>query len=245
MKWQFRSVLMVAGESYVAALTARRSDRLARDAFRDTALQLTRPGERILDFGCGPGIDVGFYVGHGRTVVGYDNDARMTDAFERLCAHELSEGHASVLAGPYESFLNRHVAALRAESLFTLIASNFAPLNLIDDLAPLFRSFASLLAPNGKVLASVLNPTYPRDLRYGWWWRNCLDHLRYGEFAVPGAAGNIWRRSPQRFAEPASPALRLEAVLRGLPPTGRQPLETAGSLGRLSSRYLFLLFGHR
>ena len=49
--------------------------------------------------------------------------------------------------------------------------SNFAPLNLVDDPAVLFAKFHALTAPNGMVLASVLNPFHWEDMKHRWWWR--------------------------------------------------------------------------
>jgi len=41
-----------------------------------------------------------------------------------------------------------------------LITSNFAPLNLIEDLPELFEKFHALTGPGGRVLASVLSPVF-------------------------------------------------------------------------------------
>jgi len=51
---------MVAGEEYLAAITALDSDRRARVAFQERALQVAAGGTCLLDFGAGPGIDAKF-----------------------------------------------------------------------------------------------------------------------------------------------------------------------------------------
>ncbi|MFL5606588.1 MAG: hypothetical protein ACJ8AD_09100, partial [Gemmatimonadaceae bacterium] len=60
------------------------------------------------------------------------------------------------------------------------IAANFAVLNHFEDLAPLFRLLRRHLAPNGAVVASLLNPWYRGDWRSGWWWRALPQSLWTG-----------------------------------------------------------------
>jgi SAM-dependent methyltransferase len=235
-----------AGE-YVRAITAREADRQARAAFQTLALRLAPTGGVIYDFGAGPGIDAHFFAEHGFTVRVYDTDPRMREYLAGFCRDLIDAGAITIEEGSYRVFLNsRDGGAPSAE----LVTANFAPLNLVDDLPALFAKFAALTVPGGKVLASVLNPYFAGDMKYGWWWRNAVQLWRRGHFSLPGAGGNIVRRRIADFAMQCAPYFMLQRVFRGLPP--RNPREEAGidpaRINRggwttlATSQYLFLLF---
>lgn len=230
---------MVAGEEYLAAITALDSDRRARVAFQERALQTAVAGTCLLDFGAGPGIDARFYAARGFQVVAYDIDPRMCASFARLCHDEINAGQVRLCQGEYRDFIERQLPALRGEYKVTLVTANFAPLSLIDDPRELFAKLHGLLEPGGRFLASVLNPNYVSDLRYRWWWANRPAYWRQGYFSVAGAAMNIYRRSLRNYSSLAEPYFRLESVARGLPNGGNSALDL------LTSRYLFLTFARR
>ena len=94
---------MAAGEEYVAAITALESDRGARRAFQDLALELAPPGTALFDFGAGPGIDAKHYAARGRKVLAYDVDSRMCAAFVRHCRDEIAAGQIELHQGGYRS----------------------------------------------------------------------------------------------------------------------------------------------
>jgi hypothetical protein len=131
-----------------------------------------------------------------------------------------------------------------------LITSNFAPLNLIDDLRGLFAKFHALTGPHGKVLASVLSPYYIGDVKYGWWWRNSLRLWHDGHYAVPGAQASIIRRRLGDFAAQSAPYFALTRVFRGLAPmrgdrvNGVDVSHGSGHawLSMTTCRFMFLLF---
>lgn len=203
----------VTGEEYVRAITAKDSDRRAREAFRQRALALTAPSALIYDFGAGPGLDARFYAGQGRRVEAYDIDPQMCQYCGEYCAAEIAAGSIVLHPSDYGAFLARGAPdpARRA----SLITANFAPLNLVEELPPLFAAFAALTAPDGLVLASVLSPYFYGDLRYGWFWRNLPQLIVRGRFAVPGAQARIWRRRLPDFAALCAPHFTLERVFRG------------------------------
>jgi SAM-dependent methyltransferase len=232
-------IAMVAGEEYLAAITALDSDRRARVAFQERVLKTAAPGACLLDFGAGPGIDAKFYAARGFRVIAYDIDPRMCASFARLCRDEIASGQVQLCQGSYRDFLDTQLPALRPKYNVTLVTANFAPLSLIDDPRELFSRLHDLLEPQGKLLASVLNPNFVSDLRYRWWWANRFSYWRRGYFSVAGAAMNIYRRSLHNFRSLAEPYFRLEHVARGLPNGGNSKLDL------LTSRYLFLTFAKR
>src|SRR5581483_8930414 len=124
----------------------------------------------IFDFGAGTGIDARCYAGHGRRVVAYDVDANMCDYFRIHCRDLIESEAVSIRCCGYPEFL--HTPEPELEGRMNLITSNFAPLNLIEDLGPLFARFHALTSEHGRVLVAVLSPYFIGDAKYAWWWRN-------------------------------------------------------------------------
>jgi SAM-dependent methyltransferase len=219
---------IIAGADYVKQITKSHSDLRARAAFQALAISIApRPG-RVLDFGCGPGIDARFYAERGLNVTAFDIDPQMCEFFANHCRDYIGAKQIELHCGPYKDFIENET--IGAAGGFDLITSNFAPLNLVDDLPALFTKLHALTNPNGRVLVSVLNPYYFGDLRYRWWWRNLARLWRDGQFFVQGAQARITRRLPARFAACAGPYFGMRNVTRGFP---------------LSGRFMFLLFDRR
>lgn len=244
-----RAEPLVAGAHYVAQLEARKSDRRARAAFRALVLRIAKPGARLFDFGCGPGLDARFYAERGLFVHAYDVDEKQCDYFVSHCRDLIEAGRVSLERGPYDEFLSRD----RSRAAVDLVTANFAPLNLIADLRELFARFHELTVPGGHVLASVLSPYFLGDLRYSWWWQNLPALARTGRYCVPGSQAPICRRRLADFAAQSSPYFALEDVFPGLPggrvSNGEALPPGAGMRGawlRLTScRFMVLLFTRR
>jgi SAM-dependent methyltransferase len=232
------SAPVISGDAYFAAMSRRAVDRAARRAFTDLAMQITPPGGRLFDFGCGPGIDAKVYAQLGFKVGVYDSDQQMCEALQRFCCAEIASG--SVMpsdAATYAEFVRGRGDS--ADCGWDTIVANFAPLNLIADAEELFAKFAAMLAPRGHVLVSVLNPYFTGDLRYGWWWRNLPNMLLHGQYAT-GEGRAVYRRSPGALRRSAGSDFRLRRTMRGLPPPARPWMPRALQL--CSGQYLFLLF---
>jgi SAM-dependent methyltransferase len=237
----------LAGAEYVDQITSLESDRRARSAFQNLVLRIAPPGAALFDFGAGAGIDERFFAERGFTVAAYDADPRMREYFAVNCRDLIEAGRVTLECGDYREFLGAKTASAgRVE----LVVSNFAPLNLVDDLRPLFAKFHELTSLNGKVLASVLNPFYIDDMKFRWWWRILPRLRREGYFFAPGPQAPHVRRRLANFAELSSPYVRLARVFRGLPPYwGKHSdgidMSRAGRYAWLhvaTSRFMFLLF---
>jgi SAM-dependent methyltransferase len=236
---------------YVRQITKFDSDRLARSAFQDLVLEIAPPGAALFDFGAGPGIDARFFAERGFTVEAYDVDANMREFFALYCRNFIDSGRITLECGGYREFLARKTSGpgRRAD----LIISNFAPLNLVDDLRELFAKFHTLTGPNGQVLASVLNPFFIGDMRHRWWWRRAPRLWRDGHFSLPSPQGPVMSRRPAEFAALSAPHFRLARVFRGLPTHRGSPskgIDVSHSsryawLHVATSRFMFLLFEKR
>ena len=227
-----------AGKDYVGAITALQSDRRARSAFQDLVLRTVSPGAALFDFGAGPGIDARFYAERGFTIEAYDVDPAMCEFFAAHCRDFIQAGKITLAGGSYREFVGRK--AIRNDRGVDLVTSNFAPLNLIDDLRDLFAKFDALTVPGGIVLASVLSPYFIGDLKYGWWWRNAARLRREGHFSLPGDHGSIVRRRLADFAAQCAPYFTLERAYRGLPPS--RPQDALGVDMARDGRYAWLRF---
>ena len=213
----------IAGEAYVRALEASASARLERQVFQRVALLLAGARSNIFDFGSGPGLDARVYAEQGHSVAAFDTDPEMREYFSGYCGDLIEQGRVVQHVGGYDDFL-----AGEPKGWADLITSNFAPLNLVGELRPLFRRFHELSRGRALVLASVLNPTCASDIRYGWWWRGIGRYVREGEFHLEGNHGWIHRRSVQAIGGAASPFFRVLGAI----PNVRHVLKNAENYRR-------------
>jgi len=236
---------MHAGEAYFDYITSRESDRQIRAAFQQRVLDLAPPRAALFDFGAGPGIDARFFAERGFTVQAYDVDPRMSDFFADYCGDLIDAGSVTLQRGSYGDFLSPKTPG--PPRRVDLIMSNFAPLNLVENLAALFERFDALLAPHGRVLASVINPYYRDDMKCRWWWRRLPELRRRGRYFMPGPQAPHIRRGLADFALQSSPHFELTRVFAGYP--GAPPAGVAPTRARLADwwhlrrgRFIFLQF---
>lgn len=213
---------IVTGEAYIKAITSLESDRRARCAFRTLAQRIASPGAAIYDFGAGPGLDARFYAECGFRVAAYDVDPAMRESFTVHCRDFIESGQVALDMGSYREFLAGN--SIVGNGSIDVITSNFAPLNLVEELHELFARFHALTGPNGQVLASVISPYWVRDLKCGWWWRNTLRLWRDGYYYVPGATAPTVRRRLANYVTQSAPYFSLERVYPGMPANNTQSM---------------------
>jgi SAM-dependent methyltransferase len=143
---------------------------LARNAFHDLVARYLPSDGTLLDFGCGTGLDAQHYAGRGYRVLAYDNSPGMMAQLEQRCPAEIASGQIQTCSVAFPSF----PALLPRWPAPQAIVANFAVLNSIRDLEPLFGHFTELLAPRGWLIVSVLNPLHWSKVRMPAWWRNAL-----------------------------------------------------------------------
>jgi SAM-dependent methyltransferase len=239
---------MPAGAEYVSQITAQESDRRTRTAFRDLVVRIAPPGARLFDFGAGPGIDARFFAERGFTIDAYDVDPAMREYFTAHCRELIDSGRVTLEGGAYREFLTLKSADNQRRA--DLVISNFAPLNLVDDLHQLFGKFDALTGSQGKVLASVLNPCFIGEMRARWWWRGAPRLWRDGQLFMPGPQAPHYRRLLEHFRTASAPHFQLRRAFRGLPYSAAGHLSgielpRAGPLAwlhLLRCRFMFLLF---
>jgi SAM-dependent methyltransferase len=240
----------VTGAAYVEAMNRDPTDREYRRAFQALALTLVAPRGRVFDFGSGPGDDARHYAAAGFCVGAYDVNAVMCEYFVTHCAAELAAGSILLNSGSYADFLRSQ--RLAGGTHVDLIVANFAPLNLVDDLAPLFAKFAAMLSPQGRVLVSVLNPFFRGLRKSRRWWAALPRLLWHGRYTTQlHGVIPVTRWIPGRMALEASPHFELATIYAPEPEVaGREPrrvsLSAPGDWARIAAtQFLFLEFGRR
>jgi len=115
------------------------------------------PGSRLLDLGCGTGIDAAEFARRGYQVVASDWSPQMVERTRmRAKAIGLDFRVSAVHVGVHQLD--------RIEDTFDGIYSNFGPLNCAPDLSAVANECARLLRPGGKLVFSVIGRICPWEL---------------------------------------------------------------------------------
>lgn len=128
-----------------------------RLALWDTVPNGAPSGGRLLDLGCGTGIDAVEFARRGFQVVATDWSAQMV---ARTAARAVAQGLQSYVTARHLGV--QQLAALEGE--FDAIYSNFGPLNCVPDLPAVAAECARVLRPGGRLVFSVMGRICPWEL---------------------------------------------------------------------------------
>jgi len=178
------------------------------------------PGGRLLDLGCGTGLDAVHFAEQGHDIVATDWSPQMV----------LQTGQRVGARGQRARVTLRRLGIHEIDQLageqFDAIYSDLGPLNCTPKIELVARSCARLLAPGGSLIVSVIGRTCPWE----WLYYAAHGHLRRASLrgathAVPvGLNGNtVWTQyySPGEFADAFAPYFTLkhyEGLLLVAPP---------------------------
>jgi SAM-dependent methyltransferase len=157
------------------------------------------PGSRLLDLGCGTGLDAVRMAGGGHHVTATDwSPAMIVRTAERARENGL-DGRVQALAlGAHE------LRNLPGERHFDGAYSNLGPLNCVPDPAEMSAQLSRLLRPGGALAFSVIGRICPWEMahyaRRGRWARVKIRYAR-GTVAVGMNKHTIWTRyyTPRAF----------------------------------------------
>jgi SAM-dependent methyltransferase len=168
------------------------------------------PGDRLIDLGCGTGLDAVHLAERGYEVTATDWSPLMVQrTVDRAKAQQVSDRVRAMNVGAHE--LHR----LDGAGAFDGAYSNLGPLNCVPDLADVARECARLVKPGGKLVFTVIGRYCPWELahylRRGRWAR---AKVRFARTVVPVGMNNhtIWTRyyAPREFYTAFEPDFSLE-----------------------------------
>jgi len=110
-------------------------------------------GDRVLEIGCGTGVDACFLAERGVTVVACDSSSRMIEVAGRRVRDTRKNTfvQAQVMAA-------EEIGSLESGGPFDGAFSNFGALNCVEDLGTLARNLARLLRPGATALVCLMGP---------------------------------------------------------------------------------------
>ena len=156
-------------------------------------------GERLIDLGCGTGLDAVHLAETGYEVTATDWSPQMVQrTADRAAALRLTDRVRTLNVGAHE--LERMDEAGSFDGAY----SNLGPLNCVPDLRSVARETARLLKPGGRLLFTVIGRYCPWEiahyLRRGQWARAKVRFVR-GVVPVGMNRRTIWTRyySPREF----------------------------------------------
>lgn len=156
-------------------------------------------GSRLIDIGCGTGLDAIRMAGMGHRITATDWSSQMVRRTNDRAARDLLQERVQALAlGAQE------LGRLEGEGTYDGAYSNLGPLNCAPDLAAVSRECARLLRPGGALVFSVIGRVCPWEiahyLRRGQWAR---VRVRFARNFVPVSMNKhtIWTRyyGPREF----------------------------------------------
>jgi ubiquinone/menaquinone biosynthesis C-methylase UbiE len=143
----------VAG-SYDEAFTSSKIGQAQRVAVWSELAQTFCPGGRVLEIGCGTGVDACFLAEKGIHVLACDSSSQMIEvARRRVQEHGLQELVRPLLIRAED------IATLPPRELFDGAYSNFGALNCVENLPQLARDLARLLKPGANAILCWMGPS--------------------------------------------------------------------------------------
>jgi 2-polyprenyl-3-methyl-5-hydroxy-6-metoxy-1,4-benzoquinol methylase len=157
-----------------------RGDDWMRRALHAHYARVFQPGQRVLDVGCGTGIDAIALARLGVSVVGIDGSGAM---IQRL--------NEKVATGGLTSLIQTRVLRIQdlddlAGQRFDGAVSAFASLSSLPDLAGFARDVARLVRPGGRLVLHLLN-------RFSLW--EFLGYVARRDFASASRVGHLRQRT--------------------------------------------------
>jgi ubiquinone/menaquinone biosynthesis C-methylase UbiE len=147
-----------------------------------------KPGFRVLEIGCGTGLDTAFLAGLGARVVACDPSAEMLSRTRRRIDSTAAAGRVDLLLCGLQD-LPHFLDALDHSEGFDAIVSNFGALNCVPSLDALGEAGRRHLRPGGAVILGLIG-------------RTCVWEALY--FTARGERHHAARRRAARVSVPVA-----------------------------------------
>ena len=156
-------------------------------------------GSRLIDLGCGTGLDAIRMARLGHHITATDWSPKMVKrTADRAEREHLTDRVHAIAVGAHQ------LSSLQGEGVYDGAYSNLGPLNCVPELADVSRQCARLLKPGGALVFTVIGRICPWEmahyLRQGRWAR---VRVRFARNVVPVSMNNhtIWTRyyGPREF----------------------------------------------
>lgn len=174
------------------------------------------PGARLLDLGCGTGVDAHYLAGRGYAVTALDaSPAMVARANERLRRAGLDACAVNV---PLQELARLTMDSSGAEAMgFDGAYSNFGVLNCLPELRAVSAALAARLRPGGLLVCSVIGRYCPWELAFYLLRGNvsrARARLARGPVPVPLSGETVWTRyySPREFARELAPSFTARSL---------------------------------
>jgi SAM-dependent methyltransferase len=173
------------------------------------------PSSRLIDLGCGTGLDAVRMARRGHRITATDWSPQMAARTADRAQQESVTDRVQALAiGAHE------LQRLEGEGKFDGAYSNLGPLNCVPDLTAVASACASLLRPGGALVFTVIGRVCPWEIvHYAWRRRWPRVKIRFARSVVPVGMNKrtIWTRyyTPREFYRAFMPEFTLEHY-RGL-----------------------------
>jgi SAM-dependent methyltransferase len=157
------------------------------------------PGSRLIDLGCGTGLDAVRMARVGHDVVATDWSPRMVErTYARAQREQLSERVHALTVGAHELF------RIEGREQFDGAYSNLGALNCVPDLTGMAAECARFLKPGGRLVFAVIGRICPWEIGYYALKRNWRRiGVRFAEHMVPVGMNQrvVWTRyyTPGQF----------------------------------------------
>lgn len=158
-------------EQYDATFTWSTIGQVQRDPVWDELKKSFHPRDRIIDIGCGTGVDARFLAERGIDVFACDSSARMLRIAEQRVAADPPQLTGSVQLRLLSA---EEISSLRDVGPFDGALSNFGAVNCVEDITKLASDLALLLKPGANLLLCVMGPACLWEIAW---------YLLHGKFA--------------------------------------------------------------
>ena len=173
-------------------------------------LPATRTGRRLIDLGCGTGLDAVRLAEQGHEITATDFSPRMTARTrERAQHHHLTDRVTTLTVGAHE------LARIEGSQHFDGAYSNLGALNCVPNLSQVAAQCARLLKPRGALVFAVIGRLCPWEIaHYALRAQPARIRVRFAAGMVPVNMNEhvVWTRyySPREFYRSFEPLFTLQ-----------------------------------